>query len=154
MASIIRYGDKWRAHLYVGGHRESQLFNVQAEATRWAIRREKELQVDRTAGFFGQTYELLPVEFLRNLRPVTANCRFSGVYFLWGFADELVYIGQSKDISRRIVSHTKKPPVRFSRATYLRVEHPWQLAIERLYIDAYIGEVLTEGSGVVLANCG
>lgn len=100
-------------------------------------------------------YQPLPLEDLRQLPAVDAMARFSGVYFLWG-ADgrQLVYIGQAKDIAKRIAGHRAKPPAPFYRATYLRVAYPWQLAIERLYIDRYFGEASTDGSGVCLANCG
>lgn len=43
MASILPYGKRWRAHVYVSGARESQVFRTRGEARDWATRRELEL---------------------------------------------------------------------------------------------------------------
>jgi integrase len=43
MASITRYRDGWRAHVYVGGVRDSKLCRTRNEAVAWAAQREKEL---------------------------------------------------------------------------------------------------------------
>lgn len=43
MASITRHGRGWRAHLYVGGVRQSKTFRTRGDAQAWADRREKEL---------------------------------------------------------------------------------------------------------------
>ena len=96
----------------------------------------------------------MPLDRIRDLPQVTHAAKFAGVYFLWNRDGQLVYIGQSKDLAKRVATHLIKPPVEFSRATYIQIPHPWQLAVERLYIDAYIGQRLDDGSGVTLANCG
>lgn len=44
MASIVPYGGGWRAHLYVHGKRESEVFRTKREAKAWADRREAELR--------------------------------------------------------------------------------------------------------------
>ena len=43
MASIVPYRDRWRAHIYVGGQRESGTFRTERDARAWAARRECEL---------------------------------------------------------------------------------------------------------------
>lgn len=43
MASITRYKGGWRAHVYVGGERDSKLCRTRGEAVAWAERREQEL---------------------------------------------------------------------------------------------------------------
>lgn len=43
MASITRYKGRWRAHVYVGGQRDSKLCQTRQEASAWAVQRESEL---------------------------------------------------------------------------------------------------------------
>lgn len=154
MASIIQHGEQWRAFVYVSGTRETRVCRTQRDAARWAEAREDELRtkVQAALGTFID-YEPLTKDALRMLTEVTHLTRNSGVYFLWGATGELVYIGQSKDVAKRVAMHRKKPPAPFYRATYIKVQHPWQLAVERLYIDKYLGEALDPASGVCLANC-
>ena len=57
MASITHYGEGWRAHLFVGGRRESRLFKLRREAERWAAKREAELRGGGTAMTFGEAAE-------------------------------------------------------------------------------------------------
>lgn len=45
----MRHGDGWRAHLYVGGRRESQVFRTRREAKEWADAREAELEAGGAA---------------------------------------------------------------------------------------------------------
>lgn len=57
MGSIVRHGDGWRAHVYVKGQRESQLFRTQREAKAWADRREEELRAGPAAVTFEKVFE-------------------------------------------------------------------------------------------------
>lgn len=43
MASIYRHGKGWRAQLYVGGVRDSGVFDTKQQAAAWALAREAEL---------------------------------------------------------------------------------------------------------------
>lgn len=54
MASYVRHGDSWRAHIYVKGARESKLFRTRREAESWAVRRERELTNGASALTFGE----------------------------------------------------------------------------------------------------
>lgn len=57
MASIVRHGDGWRAHVYVKGCRDSQTFRTKREAERWAIKREEELAGGGSEITFGEAAE-------------------------------------------------------------------------------------------------
>jgi integrase len=58
MASYVRHGDGWRAHVYVKGTRESKLFRTRREAEAWAVRRERELsEGGGSAVTFGEAAE-------------------------------------------------------------------------------------------------
>lgn len=57
MASYVRHGDGWRAHIYIKGHRESKTFRTRREAESWAVRRERELGEGGSAVTFGEAAE-------------------------------------------------------------------------------------------------
>lgn len=54
MASYVRHRDGWRAHIYVQGDRESQIFRTRREAESWAVRREAELRNGASVVTFGE----------------------------------------------------------------------------------------------------
>jgi integrase len=51
VASIVQYGEGWRAHIHVSGKRESKKFRTKREAAAWALRREKELGTSSVVTF-------------------------------------------------------------------------------------------------------
>lgn len=57
VASYVRHRDGWRAHVYVKGVRESQVFRTRREAESWAVRRERELSSGGSAITFGEAAE-------------------------------------------------------------------------------------------------
>lgn len=57
MASYVRHGDGWRAHIHVRGTRESKTFRTRREAESWAVRRERELGEGGAAITFGEAAE-------------------------------------------------------------------------------------------------
>jgi integrase len=57
VASFVRHGDGWRAHVYVKGSRDSKTFRTKREAERWAIKREEELAGGGTEITFGEAAE-------------------------------------------------------------------------------------------------
>lgn len=67
MASIVPHRGRWRAHVYVGGTRESQVFRTEAEALAWARRREAELGA--VSATFGHAAE----RWLAQVLPGLAN---------------------------------------------------------------------------------
>jgi hypothetical protein len=151
MASINRLKDGWRAFIYVRGTRESRVFRFEEDAAEWAREREAELRVGVNRNDLGEygAYQPMTLRELKDLPAVTPAEQHCGVYFLWNISNTLVYVGQSKDVAGRVAYHRRRPPTDFFYATYCRVPHPWQLAIERIYIERYI-----TGAGMAqLANC-
>jgi len=57
VASYVRHGEGWRAHIYVSGTRESKTFRTRREAESWAVRRERELGEGGAALTFGEAAE-------------------------------------------------------------------------------------------------
>lgn len=55
MASFTRHKDKWRAHVFRHGHRQTKVFDTKREAQAWAIRREAEL--DALSSSTGKTFQ-------------------------------------------------------------------------------------------------
>lgn len=59
MASITRHGEKWRAHVYRNGMRQTKVFDTQREAKLWAAKTELKLNALRRSGeTFGQAVTL------------------------------------------------------------------------------------------------
>jgi predicted GIY-YIG superfamily endonuclease len=137
MASITKFGAGWRAHLYIQGRRESKLCRTKYDAERWAMNREAEIRTKVSHDWRPPEVQCLPLDRLRAMPEVLPSSTHAGVYFLWD-GDALVYVGQSRKVSHRVAQHNRKPPAPFRRATFIRVAYPWCLAIEQLYIDAYL----------------
>lgn len=57
MASYVRHGGGWRAHVYVRGRRDSEVFRTRREAEAWAVKRERELGSGTTGITFGEAAE-------------------------------------------------------------------------------------------------
>lgn len=145
MGSICKFRNGWRAYLYTPQGRTSKLFKERDDADRWI--REKEHAARQEEIYAAQSLWTPPAmvplrqEDLKRLLEVTPAAAFSGVYFLWD-GERLVYVGQSRNIAKRVATHYRNPPAPFSRATYLSVPHPWQLAIEQIYLEAYVPEMM------------
>lgn len=97
------------------------------------------------------TLAVLTLEQVKALRRVDGRARYAGVYFLWQ-GDRLVYIGQSRDIYKRICKHRQSRKAVFDYATSVMVDYPWHLALERLYIDAFLQQHGQEASSVCLIS--
>lgn len=78
MASITRYKGRWRAHVYVGGQRDSKLCRTRQEAAAWATRREKELA--EGAGGGGMLFEVAAERFLKWKLPQLTNAANQETY--------------------------------------------------------------------------
>jgi hypothetical protein len=153
MASIVPYRNGWRAYLFINGRRKTKFLPDREEATRWANLHEGNDEYGRSISWFPRHIpKLLPTSELRRLPEVDASSTVSGVYFLWNQEGSPVYIGQSRNIASRLMTHRKVPPTDFTFATFIKVPHPWQLALEQLYIEAYVEDRADESGGVVLAN--
>jgi integrase len=57
VASYVRHGDGWRAHVYVDGVRKSKKFRTRREAESWAVRTERDLAEGGGATTFGEAAE-------------------------------------------------------------------------------------------------
>jgi hypothetical protein len=137
MASITKFRDGWRVHLYIQGHRESRVFPTRYDASHWAHHRAIEIKLSGEHTWTPPEVGLLSIEDLRKMPEVMPGCAYGGVYFLWDY-DKLAYIGQSRKVSHRIADHKRKPPAHWQRATHIKVPYPWCLAMEQLYIAAYL----------------
>lgn len=59
MASITRHGERWRAHVYRNGMRQTKVFDTQREAKLWAAKTELKLnELRRTGKTFAQAVDL------------------------------------------------------------------------------------------------
>lgn len=65
MASITRHNDKWRAHVFRHGHRQTKVFDTKREAQEWAIRKENEL--DALSGSKGRTFQAAVTHYLNTV---------------------------------------------------------------------------------------
>jgi hypothetical protein len=133
MASITRYRSGWRAFLYLNGVRTSKTFVRLHDAKEWA--RKHEQTRDLISAW--PKIEVLDLEALRKLPIAYKKATFPGVYFLWDATWGLAYIGQSRNVAKRVQRHMVEPPAAFEYATYLHVPFPWQLSVEVLYIAKY-----------------
>lgn len=113
MASIKEYRDGWRAQIYVGGVRESAVFKEKFEAQTWASRRESDLKAFKQAADNAKRVASSKHRFLENagiyseaeiIGTSTPIPETSGIYFLIK-GDAVVYVGQSKNVHRRISDH-------------------------------------------------
>lgn len=111
MASIKQSGDGvWRAQVYALGHRASATFRTKREARAWGAQTERTLkggalhrrELEKKIGAGGP--KLCAQEILNN-RVKVAN--HSGVYILFS-GDMVTYVGQSKNVIKRITSHADK----------------------------------------------
>lgn len=57
VASYVRHGAGWRAHLHVKGTRDSKTFRTKREAEAWAARRERELAAGASSITFEEAAE-------------------------------------------------------------------------------------------------
>lgn len=57
----------------------------------------------------------------------------SGVYFLFDQHGKAIYVGESKDVYRRIRNHKNNPKIRFNYFSYLQYE----TRAQRLQMEAY-----------------
>jgi hypothetical protein len=78
-------------------------------------------------------FKILPLDQLRCLPP-TERHSAAGIYFLWS-GPQLLYIGQSIDVGRRIQHHRLMKT--FSRATWMPARLDCLRAFELRYINHY-----------------
>jgi|GEM_PF-6135459 len=143
MASIVQYSGGWRAHIYVGGVRESAVFKNKFDAESWAEERETELKLSkrfadkakrlasRKHRFLQATGEYSIAEIVGTAVPIPQT---SGVYFLIK-GDMVVYVGQSKNVYARIRRHLDSKA--FDKINVIACEESELNRLERMYIRKF-----------------
>ncbi|MBB5509543.1 GIY-YIG nuclease family protein [Paraburkholderia atlantica] len=118
MASVIKHGKVWRVQIKVGKTRASNTFSTEDAAREWGraletkLRKRAELKELLDVGaslpnFPGRIVQamldspLSPEQIIAAAIPTSVIC---GVYFLIR-GERIVYVGQSKNVLRRIARH-------------------------------------------------
>jgi predicted GIY-YIG superfamily endonuclease len=118
MASITPHKSKWRAQVYVGGIRDSKVFSTESSAREWACALENKLKkraelkalLDVGAGLANFPTRIVqgmldaPLEREQILAASIPKSIVCGIYFLIR-GERIVYVGQSKNVLRRIGRH-------------------------------------------------
>ncbi|MDE1545956.1 GIY-YIG nuclease family protein [Dechloromonas agitata] len=143
MASIAKHKSGWRAQLYVGGVRESAVFDEEFEARAWAKRREGELSIIKDAFIkarrFNRSHRIVldasiaysADEIIANSRSLEKTC---GVYFLVK-EERIIYVGKSRDVYKRIGQHEKTK--QFDRITVIECSERDVDRLELIYIEKF-----------------
>lgn len=143
MASIQCFGDKWRAQIYIGGMRESSVFDEKFQAETWAKDREVTLKainrkivashtMKKDRKVFVDSTEIHSDEEI--IESSMSAPDTSGVYFLIR-GGAIVYVGQSRNVYARIEAH--KQSKEFDRITVLECEERNLRSLESLYIKKF-----------------
>ena len=114
MATFEERRGKVRAQIMRSGRRYSATFGTRAEAEGWA------------AAVKGTQ---LPVS-LRQIAALPRYKKTSGVYFLF-LANELIYVGQSKNLHSRVADHN----IQFDEFSFVAVPTDKLDAVEAFFID-------------------
>ena len=166
--SITKNG-KFRAQIERNGIRQSKVFDAEEEAKIWAekieariLKRKKLLSlVSDVAGQPSELRGLLPSRVIRALSDVpymhdeileaAIPCKsLVGVYFL--IKDEqIVYVGQSVDVLRRISRH-RDNDILFDSFTIVFCEKGEMDGLEAKYIDAFLPKYNRATPSVVFKN--
>jgi len=110
MAHICPFKDKWRAQIYVGGIRDSAVFEEKYEAEAWAKKRETEIKRlrdianrlnDRAKIILNDSDLHSKDDIIQTSIKIPRVC---GVYFLIKEC-EIVYVGKSINVHNRLGSH-------------------------------------------------
>lgn len=143
MASIVPYTGGWRAHIFVGGVRESAVFKNKFDAESWAHERETELKLskrfadrakrlaNRKHSFLQATGEYSIAEIVGSAVPIPET---SGIYFLIK-GDTVVYVGQSKNVYSRIRRHLDTKV--FDKINVIACEESELNRLESMYIRKF-----------------
>lgn len=150
MASIVKTkAGKWRAQIFVKGIRDSGSFPTKSAARQWASTRESEL---RSSLSDQEPMRLCPepirlpeqhvyvdstLETLTHADIVLSAIRtdrMCGVYFLMQ-GDEIVYVGQSRDIYSRISHHLRN--ITCDKITAIPCPEEKLNSLELLYIRKF-----------------
>lgn len=110
MASVIQRGRSWRAHIFCRGVRDWRTFDSREEAAAWSDAREAEIRATVPRQQARRPSAVIPpagyipltrAKVAAGATPIRLCC---GVYFLLS-KGEIVYVGKSNNIHRRIGAH-------------------------------------------------
>lgn len=116
MASIILRGRRYRAEVARLGIRRSSSFNTFEEARAWAVQLETEILGRAPTDRFGlppapvheiEAAEVIAAGLIMQRGEILGLPKFRpacGIYFLIN-EDEIVYVGKSVDLHRRVAEH-------------------------------------------------
>jgi predicted GIY-YIG superfamily endonuclease len=134
MGTIMKRGAKFRAQVFVRGARAGATFGTKKEAQEWIAREEHRIrqltEMPRLAIPKPDIETIIRSGALRK-RQVAA------VYFLFSDDLELVYVGSTKDLYRRITNHCEDGRDFQSWAAIEVMEDEDRLALEAHYIQKY-----------------
>lgn len=158
MAYIGKFRDKWRAQVQVNGKRVSSVFDTEDAAKKWAqwqtdlmkANRSSKSMLEKLAYADTALLTSIPKKVLRAIHSVPYKITDIldaaipigtqiGVYFLIK-DDEVVYVGQSTEILRRIGAH-KKDGKDFDSFAFIECGKADLNRIETKYITALVPEL-------------
>jgi predicted GIY-YIG superfamily endonuclease len=157
MATPKKLRDKWRVQVQVNGQRTSKVFNTEEEARQWLEMETKLRKIHSSSSSMMERLQYadlaimtsIPKRVLRSLSEIPFSQQQIldaalpmgtqvGIYFLVKH-DEIVYVGQSIDIFRRIGRH-KAEGRDFDSFTFIQCEQEKLDYYESLYIGAFVPE--------------
>lgn len=161
MASISKNGNKWRAQIKVGETRASNTFMTEAAAREWAsalelkLRKRAELKdlLEVGAGLTNFPARIVqamldaPLSAEQIIASAIPSSVICGIYFLIR-KDQIVYVGQSKNVLRRVARHADDGK-EFDHFSVAPCEESELDALERTYILSLFPEQnMTLGNAV------
>ncbi len=130
MASVSRYGGKWRAQVYVKGVRSSKSFRTRHEAIRWAAGQEDSLR----AGPERKTFADLITQYISDVTPKKSGSRHEALRLQAmlsnypGIAEKRLSDLRASDFAQWRDSRLKEVKGESIRRTVSTLSHAFKLA--------------------------
>lgn len=132
MSHIALRGKKWFVEVCISGQRKSKTFESRDGAEAWAAIQEGKVNVSPIIGKALSSLHLVEEEIIANALPYM---RIQGIYFLVKGA-EIVYIGKSRHLMRRIAQHENRN-VDFDGYYFILAEEARATVLEEYYIKKF-----------------
>jgi hypothetical protein len=123
MATFRLRGATWRAEVNKDGVRASSSFATREEAEAWA-----------------HEYEALCAEFppAESLALRALPQKVGAVYFLYDENNQLLYVGATSDLHKRLIRHRENGIIKFASSAHILCnDHVRRLQIESHYLERY-----------------
>ena len=157
MATVYAHRNRWRAQTCVNGRRASRVFPTEALARAWADREEGRtvgMPALRAALADHKVLSMLPLKLrdavdranFSESEIVASSFRYdldSGIYFLIR-DDAVVYVGQAKNVLRRILRH-REDGRKFQSFAVIPCEMEHLDELEQIYIRLLMPEINQKG---------